>query len=149
MRARRPTSQRFNSLNNGLVQVLKRGKVPPECEEFFLLYIHRNKYSPSGQYPGSRQKCWKTVGGVGHFSPPHFEGINFHFSVIFKQVSIDIQFSLYVKKRPTIKIFTIFRKLTGIEEKPFFRKYFPKSHQDNNASQTPNFAEGLTHLISG
>ena len=50
-------------------------------------------------------------------APPHFEGINFHFSIIFKQVSIDIQLGLYVKKRSTIKIFTLFPKLTEIERK--------------------------------
>ena len=50
-------------------------------------------------------------------APPHFEGIIFHFSIIFKPVSIDIPLGLYVKKRSTIKNFTLFRKLTEIERK--------------------------------
>jgi len=109
----------------------------------------QTKYSPSVCRSWFAPKVLKNSRWGGSFQPPHFEGINFHFSIIFKQVSIASQLGLYAKKRPTIKIFTIFRKLTGIEEKQFLRKYFPKSIQDNNASQTPNFAEGLTHLIRG
>ena len=64
---------------------------------------------------------------------PHFEGIIFHFSIIFKPVSIDIPLGLYVKKRSTIKNFTLFPKLTEIERKiRSGENIFQKSLEDNN-----------------